>query len=69
MGQLDGRVAIVTGAGDGIGAAIARRYANEGARVIITGRRAVLAVGTAGAASTSTGRKGLLRLSGVSRAG
>lgn len=35
MGQLDGRVAIVTGAGDGIGAAIARRYANEGARVII----------------------------------
>ncbi len=35
MGQLDGRVAIVTGAGDGIGAAIARRYANEGARVVI----------------------------------
>lgn len=35
MGQLDGRVAIVTGAGDGIGAAIARRYASEGARVLI----------------------------------
>jgi NAD(P)-dependent dehydrogenase (short-subunit alcohol dehydrogenase family) len=35
MGQLDGRVAIVTGAGDGIGAAIARRYANEGAKVVI----------------------------------
>jgi len=35
MGQLDGRVAIITGAGDGIGAAIARRYANEGARVIV----------------------------------
>jgi len=35
MGQLDGRVAIVTGAGDGIGAAIARRYASEGAKVVI----------------------------------
>jgi NAD(P)-dependent dehydrogenase (short-subunit alcohol dehydrogenase family) len=35
MGELDGRVAIVTGAGDGIGAAIARRYAQEGAKVLV----------------------------------
>ena len=35
MGQLDGRVAIVTGAGVGIGEAIARRYVEEGARVVI----------------------------------
>jgi NAD(P)-dependent dehydrogenase (short-subunit alcohol dehydrogenase family) len=35
MGQLDGRVAIVTGAGVGIGEAIARRYVAEGARVVI----------------------------------
>jgi NAD(P)-dependent dehydrogenase (short-subunit alcohol dehydrogenase family) len=35
MGQLDGRVAIVTGAGVGIGEAIARRYVDEGARVVI----------------------------------
>jgi len=35
MGQLDGRIAIVTGGGDGIGAAIVRRFANEGARVVI----------------------------------
>ncbi len=35
MGRLDGRVAIVTGAGDGIGRGIARRYAAEGARVLI----------------------------------
>lgn len=35
MGQLDGRVAIVTGAGSGNGLAIARAYANAGAAVSI----------------------------------
>lgn len=35
MGRLDGRHAVVTGGARGIGAAIARRYAAEGARVAI----------------------------------
>src|SRR5438874_31009 len=35
MGRLEKRVAVVTGGGDGIGAGIARRFAEEGARVVI----------------------------------
>lgn len=35
MGKLDGRVAIITGAGRGIGAEVARTFAAEGASVVV----------------------------------
>lgn len=38
MGRLEGKVALVTGSTAGCGEASARRFAAEGARVIVTGR-------------------------------
>lgn len=54
MGQLDGRVAVITGAGSGIGEAMARRFVEEGARVLVaelneeTGRASADALGESG---------------------
>lgn len=39
MGVLEGKHAVVTGGGTGIGRAIARRFREEGASVVICGRR------------------------------
>jgi NAD(P)-dependent dehydrogenase (short-subunit alcohol dehydrogenase family) len=39
LGQLDGKIAVVTGAGSGIGLAIAERFGAEGAEVVLVGRQ------------------------------
>lgn len=38
MGSLDGKIAVITGGGRGIGRAIAGRYAREGATVVVSSR-------------------------------
>jgi NAD(P)-dependent dehydrogenase (short-subunit alcohol dehydrogenase family) len=56
MGELDGRVAIVTGAGSGIGRGVALLLASEGAAVIVFDRDAAAAEATAHQVAADGGR-------------
>ncbi|MCH7744492.1 MAG: SDR family oxidoreductase [Chloroflexi bacterium] len=47
MGQLDGKITIITGAGTGIGKGIARAYAREGATLVLAARNKGNLEGTA----------------------
>jgi NAD(P)-dependent dehydrogenase (short-subunit alcohol dehydrogenase family) len=67
MGRLDTRVAVITGAGDGIGAAIARRYAEEGARVLIAELNEERGKATADELASSTGAEVLFVRTDVRR--
>ncbi|WP_137128115.1 SDR family oxidoreductase [Roseomonas sp. HF4] len=55
-GRLEGKIAVVTGGNSGIGLATAKRFAAEGARVFVTGRReAELAAAVAVIGPSATG--------------
>jgi 3-oxoacyl-[acyl-carrier protein] reductase len=53
--RLAGKVALVTGAGGGLGTAIARRFAAEGAKVLCTDRDMAKAESTAASIATAGG--------------
>ena len=59
MGALDGRVAVITGGGRGIGRAIAIRFAREGATIVVSSRTSSDLDETLAAAGVVDGERGL----------
>jgi len=55
MGRLEGKTALVTGGGQGIGEGVARTFARAGANVVITGRTAEKLEASAAAIAAETG--------------
>jgi NAD(P)-dependent dehydrogenase (short-subunit alcohol dehydrogenase family) len=62
MGRLNGKIAIVTGAGIGIGQAVAKRFAAEGAHVWVTDINAGTAEATAQSITESGGKATAMRV-------
>ncbi len=56
MGRFESRVALVTGGGGGIGSAVCRGFADEGAAVAVVDRSAAAAAATASAITDAGGR-------------
>ena len=76
MGKLDNQVAIVMGASSGMGYATALAYAEEGAKVVVAGRRqaqiddlAASIQGKGGQVLAKTARRKQTRRSGCRRRG
>jgi NAD(P)-dependent dehydrogenase (short-subunit alcohol dehydrogenase family) len=62
VGQFDGRVALVTGGGSGIGSAVARRFARVGAAVMVADINGLQAEAVAAAIDREGGRATSLRV-------
>lgn len=65
-GALDGKVALVTGAGKNIGRAIALRLARDGAAVVVNGRSDQAAIETISGEITAMGGRAVAHLADVS---